>query len=136
MQLMNKSDHELISNYLNGDQESLEVLIRGYLKPIYSFVYGYAGNSQNAEDIAQETFVKAWRNLKKFDQGKSFKTWIFQIAKNTAIDFFKKKKAIPFSEFENEDGENTITETLADPSPLPNELLEKAGMAQALTSAL
>lgn len=133
---MNKSDQELISNYLDGDKESLEILIRSYLKPIYNFVYRYVGNRHEAEDITQEAFVKVWRNLKKFDQSKSFKTWIFQIAKNTAFDILKKKKAIPFSEFENEEGENMIIETLADPAKLPSELLEKADIAQMLNAAL
>ncbi|MBI4159946.1 sigma-70 family RNA polymerase sigma factor [Candidatus Wolfebacteria bacterium] len=71
---------------------SLELLIRRYLKPIYGFTYRYVGAGQDTEDVTQETFVKVWRNLKKFDQNKSFKTWIFSIAKNTAIDFLKKKK--------------------------------------------
>lgn len=140
---VNRSDQQLIADYLAGDEKSLEVLFGRYLKPIYSFTYRYVGGGQDAEDVTQEAFVKAWRNLKKFDQQKSFKTWIFSIAKNTALDFLKKsrsvsgrKKAIPFSEFENEEGENMITETLADPSPLPHELLEKAGMAQVLTSAM
>jgi RNA polymerase sigma-70 factor, ECF subfamily len=133
---MNRSDEQLIADYLTGSEESLEILVHRYLKPIYSFIYRYVGNEQEAEDVAQETFVKVWRNLKKFDQQKSFKTWIFHIAKNTAFDYLKKKKAIPFSEFENEDGENLITETLADPSPLPSELLERAGMAQILNSAM
>ena len=133
---MNRADDQLIADYLKGDEESLEILIKRYLKPIYSFVYRYTGSGQDAEDITQEVFVKVWRNLKKFDQQRSFKTWIFAIAKNTSIDLLKKKKAIPFSEFENEAGENMITETLADPSPLPHELLEKAGMAQMLTSAM
>lgn len=66
----------------------------------------------------------------------SFKTWVFAIAKNTAIDFLKKKKMIPFSEFENKEGENVITETLADSSPLPQELLERAEVAQMLSSAM
>ena len=133
---MKTYDQDLILQYQNGDQKSLELLIRRYLKPIYNFVYRYTGNAQDAEDITQETFVKVWRNLKKFDQQKSFKTWIFSIAKNSCIDFLKKKRAIPFSEFENKEGENTLTETLADPSPLPNELLEKAGMAQILSLAM
>ena len=111
-------------------------MIGQYLKPIYSFVYRYVGNSQEAKDITQEIFVKVWRNLKKFDQQKSFKTWIFSIAKNAAIDSLKKKKSIPFSEFENEYGENTILETLADPAPLPHVLLEQQGMAQILSSAM
>jgi RNA polymerase sigma-70 factor, ECF subfamily len=133
---MNKSDQELVLSYLNGDSESLEILIRSYLKPIYSFVYRYVGNKQEAEDITQETFVKIWRNLKKFDRSKSFKTWIFQIAKNTALDVIKKKKAIPFSEFENEEGENILTETMKDPALLPTELLEKSDIARVLSGAL
>ncbi len=95
------SDQKLIANYLAGDEKSLEILINRYLRPIYSFVYRHVGNGEVAEDITQEVFVKVWRNLKKFDQNKSFKTWIFTIAKNTSFDFFKKKKAIPFSELEN-----------------------------------
>ena len=134
--MMKTFDQYLINRYLNGDQKSLEVLIQHYLKPIYSFTYRYVGNRQDAEDVTQEAFVKVWRNLKKFDQQKSFKTWIFAIAKNTAFDHLKKKKAIPFSYFENEKGENMIVETLADPSPLPNELLERTGVAQMLTSAM
>jgi len=130
------SDEKLISDYLAGDEKSLEILIKRYLKPIYSFVYRYADAGQDSEDIAQEVFVKVWRNLKKFNQNKKFKTWIFSIAKNTAIDFLKKKKTIPFSEFENEKGENMFTETLADLSPLPNEILERAEMARILNSAM
>ncbi|MDP3784513.1 MAG: sigma-70 family RNA polymerase sigma factor [bacterium] len=133
---MVRADEQLIADYLNGDEKSLELLVQNYLKPIYSFVYRYVGDGQDAEDVTQEIFIKIWRHIKRFDQNKSFKTWIFSIAKNTAIDFLKKKKAIPFSAFGNEEGEDAFTETLADPSPLPQELLEKAGMAQILTSAM
>ncbi|MEK7541855.1 MAG: sigma-70 family RNA polymerase sigma factor [Patescibacteria group bacterium] len=133
---MHYSDERLITDYLAGDEKSLEILFGRYLKPIYSFAYRYVGGGQEAEDVTQEAFVKVWRHIKRFDRSKSFKTWIFSIAKNTAIDFLKKKKLIPFSEFENEDGENTITETLADPSPLPQELLERASVAQVLHSAM
>ena len=134
--MTNINDEILARKYLTGDEQSLELLIRQYLKPIYSFVCRYAGNSHEAEDITQEIFVRVWRNLKKFDQNKSFKTWIFSIAKNASLDFLKKKKAIPFSEFDTEEGGNRITETLADPSPLPLELLEKAGMAKMLNVAM
>ena len=133
---MNYSDEQLISDYLAGNEQSLELLIKQYLRPIYSFVFRYVGNGQEAEDITQEVFVRVWRNLKKFDQEKSFKTWIFSIAKNASLDFLKKKKAIPFSEFDTEEGGNRITDTLVDPSPLPLELLEKAGMANMLNEAM
>ena len=133
---MNRSDEQLIRDYLQGDERSLELLIQSYLKPIYSFVYRYVGDTHDADDVTQDVFVKVWRNLKKFDQQKSFKTWIFAIAKNTAFDHLKKKKAIPFSAFENEEGKNMIIETLADSSPLPDELLEHASTAQMLALAM
>ncbi|MEK7627641.1 MAG: sigma factor [Patescibacteria group bacterium] len=78
---MNKSDQEFFSNYLNGDAEPLGILIRRYLKPIYSFVYGYIGNSQDTKDITQEIFVKVWRHIKRFDQSIVF----FDLFCGTAI---------------------------------------------------
>lgn len=121
------ADEQLVVNYLKGDEESLEILVKRYLKPIFSFTYQYVGNSQEAEDITQDVFIKIWRNLKKFDRNRSFKTWIFAIAKNTSIDWLKKKKAIPFSNFENEKGENLLINKLADFILPPKEpLLETA----------
>jgi RNA polymerase sigma-70 factor (ECF subfamily) len=143
-----KRDKNLISQYLKGEEKALEILIKRYLKPIYGFSYKYAGNIQEAEDITQEVFVKVWRNIRKFNPQKSpapyrtegsgsgFKTWIFSIAKNTAIDFLKKKKAIQFSDFENEKGENVLAERFVDSSPLPNEILERKDMMGALAKAI
>jgi len=134
--MKNYSDEQLIADYLAGNEKSLEILIKRYLKPIYSFVYRYVGKEQEAEDITQETFVRAWRHLKRFDRNKSFKTWIFAIAKNVSLDFLKKKKTIPLSKFENEEGENKLIETFVDPSPLPQEILEKADMGKMLNMAM
>ena len=114
---------------------------------IYCFIYRYVGDQEAAEDVAQEVFVKVWKNLKKFNprknrfanfklrRQKNFKTWLFKIAKNASIDFLRKKKIIPFSSFDNEDG-NALTDTLADPAPLPDALLERQDLANLLTRAL
>jgi RNA polymerase sigma-70 factor (ECF subfamily) len=112
--MTNKDDAQLVSQYFKGDEKSLEILIKKYLRPIYGFVYKYIGNVHEAEDITQDVFVKVWRNLKKlalhriysgagFNPKKGiFKTWIFSIAKNTCIDWLRKKKTTPFSELEKE----------------------------------
>ncbi len=86
------SDAQLIAAYLKGDEKAFEILVKRYLKPIYSFIYKNIGNPEAAEDITQETFVKVWKNLKKFKHDKKFSTWIFTIAKNASIDFLRKKK--------------------------------------------
>jgi RNA polymerase sigma factor (sigma-70 family) len=132
----NEQTEKLIRAYLAGDEKSLELLFGQYLKPIYNFVCRYLGSSAEAEDITQEVFVKVWRNLKKYRYGSNFKTWIFCIARNTIIDFLRKKKDKPFCNFENESGENILLETLSDPAPLPPEVFEFNNLSSLLSSAL
>ncbi|KKR91196.1 MAG: RNA polymerase, sigma-24 subunit, ECF subfamily [Candidatus Falkowbacteria bacterium GW2011_GWA2_41_14] len=113
----------------------MKLLISPHLKPIYGFIFQYVKNAPDAEDITQEVFVKAWRNLKKIKQ-KNFKAWLFSVARNTSIDFLRKKRAIPFSEFENESGENILDETLADETDLPDEILAKQNIKEQLNAAI
>jgi RNA polymerase sigma-70 factor (ECF subfamily) len=134
-----KSDKQLVEDYLHGDEESLEILIKKYIRPIYGFVYSYIGDpfcAGDAEDITQDVFVKVWRNLKKFNSSKSFRTWIFSIAKNATIDWLKSKRTVPFSAFENAEGQNPFLETLEDKYPLADAVFEKATVAQIIQSAV
>ena|SRR3989344_1459456 len=133
---MPKTDEQLVSEYLAGEKESLEILVKRYLKPVYRFAYKYADDVSEVEDIAQEVFVKAWRALNNFDQARSFKAWLFAIAKNTTLDFLKKKKAIPFSEFESEDGSNFLADTIADEADSPEDIFEKKEKREILAIAL
>jgi len=126
------SDENLIKLYLKGDKQSLDILVKRYFRQIYFFVLKYAGTPQDSEDITQDVFLKVWRHLKRFDQKKSFRAWIFTIAKNTSLDFLKKKKEIPFSKFEDSDGINFIMETLADNSISPAESAEKKDILREL----
>jgi len=134
--MQEQDDRQLIANYMKGDAESLEALVRRYLKPVHRFARGYVRDSHTAEDVAQETFVKMWRNIKKYDSRQSFKAWLFTIAKHTALDVLKKKKAIPFSQFENEVGDNMLTETLADASLSAYELSLRKDEARTLARAI
>jgi RNA polymerase sigma-70 factor (ECF subfamily) len=115
---MKTSDQELIQLYLKGREDALELLIRKYLKPIYGYVFRFVQNQQDAEDLTQEIFLKMWRNLKKFKKGKSFKSWLFKIAKNTCFDFLRKKKGNLALNLENLD-------ILADFAPSLIEEVEK-----------
>lgn len=126
-------DKKLIQQYLKGDERSLEILVERYLKLIYGFVYKNVGDQAVAEDITQEVFVKVWKNIRKFDQNKNFKPWIFQIAKNTSIDFLRKKKTIPFSKFEDEKGQNFLVENfIAKPLNLIDNLSNKRVLLTAM----
>src|SRR3989344_9123747 len=117
-----KTDKQLVSEYLDGKESALGELIERHLKPVYNFVHQAANNAQDAQDITQETFIKALKNLKRYDPNQNFKTWLFTIARNTAIDVLRKKKNFVFSDFENIDGQNPLLETLTSPALPPDQL--------------
>lgn len=123
---MRKDDEQLISEYLEGDESALAVLVDRHLKGVYNFARTLTNDSQAAEDVAQDSFIKAWKHIRRFRRGSNFQTWLFSITRNTAIDWLRQKKALAFSSFENEHGENMLTETLADTAPLQDELIAQA----------
>ena len=132
MVLMNGLEiDKIIIASVEGSEEAFSELISFYLKPIFNFVYRICGNVKDAEDITQEVFIKLWRNLKKYRSGKNFKAWLFSIARNTAIDWLRKRKNINFSEFsvkggEDEESENQLFNSAPDTEPWPDALAAKA----------
>lgn len=117
-----KDDNELIEEYLLGDDDSLKEIIDRYYKMVYRFIFNLSHGSGESADLTQEVFVKVWKKIKRYNKKYSFKTWIFTIARNTAIDYFRKKKSFVFSDFENEMGENAFVENLEDESSLADKI--------------
>lgn len=128
-------DKEIIEDFLDGDECAFERLLDKYFKPVYNFLYQLIKDVSITDDMTQETFIKAWKNIKRFDREKNFKTWIFTIAKNTAYDYFKKKKTIPFSFFKDEEGNNKL-ENISENNILPDEMLERKDIAKELEKKL
>jgi RNA polymerase sigma-70 factor, ECF subfamily len=109
----------------------MEDIVKQYIKPVYNYIYRIIKNKSDTEDIAQETFVKVWKNLGKFEPEKNFKTWIFTIARNTAIDYLRKRKNVLFSE-----KEEIFQENIVDTKPLSDEIFMKKELAKELEKAL
>jgi RNA polymerase sigma-70 factor (ECF subfamily) len=121
---MNRTDEELVAAAAAGEDTAFEELTARYLREVYSFALRLVGVKEEAEDISQETFVKVWKNLKKYNQKSSkFKTWLMRIARNTCVDHLRKQKSVPFSQFEGEEGENVLIEGLQSEEPLADELV-------------
>jgi RNA polymerase sigma factor (sigma-70 family) len=132
---MEQNDAQLVSESILGKQGSFELLVSKYTTPIYNFVFRLTGNTQTAEDLTQETFVKIWKSLKRYDQKQVFRSWAFTIARNTVTDYMRKKKTVPFSMLSGDD-EHSFEETLADETDLPDELITKIDDAETLTEFL
>ena len=82
----------LIECIVSGQSSKFEVLVETYQTRIYSTLLGMLGNRQDAEDVAQETFLTAFRKLDQFERRSSFYTWLHRIAFNLAIDLQRRKK--------------------------------------------
>lgn len=130
-----KGDRQLVEDYLAGDEAAFSRLLKKYLKPVYNFLYRMTNDHAALDDLTQTTFIKAWKNIEKFNYSRSFKAWIFTIAKNTAYDYFKKKKTVPFSNFIDAEGNNKL-ENISDGEILPLEILERADASKILEDAL
>ena len=121
-ELDKKDDKELVSDYLNGQEEVLPYLINRHLKSVYRFVFALVQDESVAEDLTQDIFVKVWKKLKSYNSKYSFKTWLFTIARNTTTDYLRKRKEFVFSDFDDKDNSNVILDTLADDALLADEV--------------
>lgn len=121
-----------------GNSLSIEKIVADYLAIVYRFAFRLVGNEVDATDIAQETMIKVWRNLAKYDQSQDFKPWLFKIARNTAIDWLRHRRQIPFSQLDSrtEEGDDRVfadsiesLELLPDEIFVQNEIREKFNQA-------
>jgi len=90
-------DSVLVSNYINGNERSLEILILRHKQRIFSFIYSKVQNRDVADDIFQDTFIKVINTLKlgKYNEEGKFLPWTMRIAHNLVIDFFRKGNRMP-----------------------------------------
>ena len=99
-----KSDDELILLVQGGDQRSFDALVKRYQRRIYFLALRMARDPDAADDLAQETFVKAYFAIGSFTVGRRFYTWLYRICMNLSINYLNKSKhALPASRFDEED---------------------------------
>jgi RNA polymerase sigma factor (sigma-70 family) len=85
-------ESELVRRARQGDLPAYDELVRRYQERIYATIYHMTSNHEDANDLAQESFIKAYSALKSFKGGSSFYTWIYRIAVNKTINFLKQRK--------------------------------------------
>jgi RNA polymerase sigma factor (sigma-70 family) len=88
---LDPSDRELVDRSRSGDTAAYSELVRRLHRKIYALVYNMTSNREDAEDLVQDVFVKAYASLKNFKGDSSFYTWIYRIAVNRTINFVKQR---------------------------------------------
>jgi len=121
-----------VSDALGGSQPAFEQIVRRYQRPVISVIVRMTGDRTQAEDLAQETFVKAFRSLKSFDSTRRLSSWLFRIAHNTTLDALRRLKP-EVVELEGLSEGDPHRDPPAPPAP---DLLEQAALGAALNRAL
>jgi len=87
-----ETDSILINQAKSGDDQAYDKLLNKYRNSVYNLVYRMVRDIQEAEDLTQEAFIKAFNSLAQFNEEYAFSTWLYKIATNNCIDFFRKRK--------------------------------------------
>jgi RNA polymerase sigma-70 factor, ECF subfamily len=99
-QLGELTDSEVVRAFLDGDQRAFGELVRRYDNRLLNFVYRTVGDRERAQDLVQETFVRVYRHLGRFDQSKKFSTWVYTIASNLAKNELRNRSRNPLVLFQ------------------------------------
>lgn len=123
---MDELINKRINEVLKGNQDSFEEIVTLFQHRLYHVCFRMLGNRQEAEDIAQEAFVRAYINIHTFDQKRKFSTWIFRIATNLCIDRIRKKKPDYYLDANVPGTEGlTMYSQIEAPGKLPEEEVER-----------
>ena len=100
-------ERNIIEQVLAGDNEAFGVLVERYQTKVYNLALRITGNEDDAADMAQEAFLRAWRSLKAFQFESSFSTWLFRLTHNVCIDHLRAKQRKPSISLTMQDDEST-----------------------------
>jgi RNA polymerase sigma-70 factor (ECF subfamily) len=93
-------DRDLVERCQRGDLDAYEVLVHRYRQRLYGLIYGMVRHEQDATDLCQETFVKAWQAIRGFQKNAGFYTWLYRIATNLCVDRARRHARRPTVAFE------------------------------------
>ena len=127
----------LIARVLGGERDAFEPLVLEHQKKIYNLTYRMTGSSEDAYDLSQEAFLKAYRNLGDFRGDSSFGSWLYRLASNLCIDFLRKEKkrnTLP-TEYLDDDGDARSLE-VPDTRFEPQTRLEHEALREAIERGL
>jgi RNA polymerase sigma-70 factor (ECF subfamily) len=130
---MEESELELVARAAGGDEEAFRTVVHRHSRRLYELAYRITRERARAEDVVQETFMKAYRALHRFDGRASLASWLHRIAVNTALDASRQRRVR--AEVAGE-AASLATESAADPEPGPERLAGSRDLRRALQRAM
>ena len=128
---MNRTDSEVVKSCLRGNNDAFAELISRYKRLIYSVAYKFTSDNEEADDMAQDTFIKIYRSLSKYNDQYKFSTWCVKVATNVCLDHVRRRKLNYVSLEEIESFTGTDTD-----SPEESYLRKEKNLQDAMTVCL
>jgi RNA polymerase sigma-70 factor (ECF subfamily) len=120
----------------SGDNEAFRLLVEQHSRAVFRLAYRMTGNEEDAEDIVQETFLKAYRQINKFDARASFSTWLYRIASNCSLDLLRKRKTRERNRERGPDPDRDVLGSIPSPTPGPDRELHSSQISICVHAAL
>ena len=131
---------DLVKRCQAGETGAFDELVTRYRTRIFAMIYNMVHNEQDAWDLAQDSFVKAWKSIKRFRGKSSFYTWMYRIVMNVTIDWLRKKQVkgagVEFDDAIQLREVNPASKTLPKADPLPYERMERTEVRARIDNAI
>jgi RNA polymerase sigma-70 factor (ECF subfamily) len=109
MHTLKVADLELVESIKAGHDDAFDELMRRYKRPVLNFVYRLLGNADEAEDVAQEVFIRVYQNIGTLESSRKFSTWLFAMAHHACIDQLRWRKRHPTESLDNSPSLASVT---------------------------
>jgi RNA polymerase sigma-70 factor (ECF subfamily) len=114
---MEPSDAVAVAQARAGDADAFRVLVERHSRSLFRLAYRMTGNEQDAEDVVQESFLRAYRQLRGFDERSTFSTWLYRIAVNCSLDLVRRRKRRSERRVAGAEGPDAAEVAAGDPTP-------------------
>ncbi|MCY0874870.1 MAG: RNA polymerase sigma factor SigW [Firmicutes bacterium] len=136
---MERVEQGVLFRAQTGDLDAFTAIVQAYEDQLYTLAFRFLSNSAEAQDAVQETFLRVYTQLRRYDERFKFTTWLYRIATNVCIDRLRKRKAVSSLDAEVTDGVESLQdwhERLASPDPSPEDLLMQSETCNEVQRAL
>jgi RNA polymerase sigma-70 factor, ECF subfamily len=129
-------DSDLLKSFKNGDENAFTIIMNRYKARLINAAFTFMHDKDEAQDIVQETFVKAYFKLKDFHENSALYTWLYKIMYNNCISRLRKKKMVSFFSKDEDTGEENKMMDFPSDGPSPYDEVERKSILNAVNGAL
>src|SRR5690348_3258263 len=133
---MDENDGAVVVRAQSGDGEAFRTLVERHSRNVFRLAYRMTGNEEDAEDVVQETFLRAYRQLDKYEARSSFSTWLFRIASNYSLDLIRSRKRHQDKRERSVPGEPDLLQSIPGHNPGPDRIVYSGQIQDHVESAL